>query len=127
MSVPELAEDVSKTAQEELGDDLLAVGWYRQDQDDRTGTIYLSEEFGEYKEPGRGVLETSLLESIGSEMYERPHEERLQTTVRIYESIIDICIHLDSAEGIVVAVRKDGDYLLEDFVETMQETVSQAD
>lgn len=108
MDVREAATAVRDRLLDEHGESVLAVGWYDGEHENRTGSVYL-DEFDEYAgESGYGTLESALLESIGHGAYTDIHDERLTTTVRLYETVADVDLHIDSLRGVVVAVRLEG-------------------
>lgn len=120
MDPREVAADVSEVLLEKACDELLAVGWYSDSRDPRTGTEFISEAFDEHDESGRGVLESAMLESLGQGSYESIHQEDLMMTIRHYESVIDIDVHLSRFKGIVVAVRPTDDHHLDDIIEMIE-------
>lgn len=122
MELPETAEAIRERLAEEHEESLLAVGWYDGDTDQRTGSVYISEEFGRATE-GSGALETAMLESFGREMCGSIHDERLTTTVRLYESVADIDLHVDEFRGIVIAVRQD-EVALKEVLQPAREIVT---
>lgn len=118
MDVQEAAERIRDTLLEEHDERLLAVGWYSEDKDQRTDSVYMDEDFGEYAgETGSGTLENAMLESLGHPAREEIHGERLTTTVRFYETIADVDLHIDEFRGIVIAVREEEDFQIEDVVQ----------
>ncbi|MFT4883262.1 MAG: hypothetical protein ACI8U4_000764 [Natronomonas sp.] len=117
MTVQSAATAASEALETEIGDDLLAVGWYDAQADPRTGSVYLGEGFGEHEDAERGALESSLLESLGRGAYTDIHDEELTTTVRIYETVADVIVPLGEKQGIVVAVQLNGSRTLERLIE----------
>ncbi|WP_435101935.1 hypothetical protein [Halarchaeum sp. P4] len=125
MNVREAATAVRDRLLEEHGDDVLAVGWYDGEHESRTGSVYL-DEFDEYAgESGYGTLESALLESIGHGAYTDIHDERLTTTVRLYETVADIDLHLDDLRGVVVAVRLDSSLHITDVRQYARDAISE--
>ncbi|PSQ52471.1 hypothetical protein BRD20_06420 [Halobacteriales archaeon SW_8_65_20] len=89
---------------------LLAVGWYDADATEPTGSVYMDDSFTAYaKSSGSGALDTALLESVGNAVKSEVHDESLSATVRFYETLADIDIHVAESVGILVAVSRDGD------------------
>lgn len=124
MNVREVAEEIADMLLDENEERLLAVGWYSQEEEQRTGSVYMGEDFGEYTgETGSGTLESAMLESLGNPAHERIHDERLTTTVRFYETIADIDLHINELEGIVIAVREEGDFQIGDVVQLARAVV----
>ncbi|QLD86070.1 hypothetical protein HWV23_10135 [Natronomonas halophila] len=117
MTVESAATAASEALETEIGDDLLAVGWYDSQADPRTDSVYLADGFGEHEEAGKGALESSLLGSLGSGAYTDIHGEELTTTVRVYETVADVVVPTNDTQGIVVAVRLNGSRPLERLVE----------
>lgn len=126
MDVRDAAEQVRDRLLDSLGDDLLAVGWYSSQAEGRTGTVYAVPTFGEHQGSGKGALENAMLESMGNAALEGIHDESPTSTVRFYETIVDIDIHLGEFEGIVFALDADGDYRFREVLEEAKDAIPQS-
>lgn len=107
MDTDETATRIASKLRENYSDSVFAVGWYDADRDERTGAVYISEDFGELADRAPNVLQETLLESIGRELYERLHNETLHCTARVYDSLIDIDLPITTSAGVVVAISPD--------------------
>lgn len=126
MDAKEIAASIHEELLEEVGDELLAVGWYSKAREPRTGSEYISEDFSEHEGKGRGVLENALLESLSHTAHESIHEEDILATIRHYETIIDIDVHLDEFKGIVIAVRPSDGYRIGYLLDAIREEVPES-
>jgi hypothetical protein len=126
MTVESAATAASEALETEIGEDLLAVGWYDAQADPRTGSVYLAEKSGEHENAERGALESSLLESLGRGAYTDIHGEELTTTVRIYETVADVIVPVSETQGVVAAVHIDSARPLERLVEGVRIAVEAA-
>ncbi|MFQ3318149.1 MAG: hypothetical protein ACI8UR_000661 [Natronomonas sp.] len=116
------AAAAADSLREEIGDTVLAVGWYDGRDENRTGSVYVSEEFEE-KRSGKGPLETSLLASLGSGAYRDIHDEELTSTIRVYETVVDVDVRVGPQRGIVIAVRAEGQHRLDGIVRLTRDAV----
>jgi hypothetical protein len=119
MDIVAVSNDVQEVLQDELEQELLAVGWYDGDKANRTGVTYLSDRFKQAIDDEQNpaeVLDTALLDRLGPRTHEVMDEEKLAATAKFYESFIDVHIHVAELQGVVVAVQRDGDVTLRNVV-----------
>lgn len=120
MDTDETATRIASTLRGEYPDSIFAVGWYDTNRSERTGVVYISEDFEELADRAPNVLRETLLESIGRELYERLHNETLHCTARIYDSLIDVDIPVTESAGVVIAISPDAGEQLMDIIDLTQ-------
>ena len=126
MGIETQAERVRDDLDDLLGDGLYAVGWYDSDQEPRTEAVFMNEEFAESVSPGADehtVLDDALLGRFGVESHEMMDEDRV-ASVNIYETFLDLHIHLDDYRGMVIAVSKERDARLTTVISTVEAALS---
>ena len=125
MDIETGAENVREALFDEIGNDLYAVGWYDSDAEPRTAAVYMNDEFTEAVSVERDehtVLNNALLSRIAPSSHEMLNEQRVAST-NIFENFVDIHVHLDDNQGIVVAVGKEKDSQILDILSLIQETL----
>lgn len=123
MVLPDVASHVTDVLLEEFGDSIRAVGWYDADEPERFGTVYIAENGPTIDGDAGPVLGGFLRESLAREYEERPHNEQLESSLHVYESLIDIDLPVTRHSGIVVSLTRH-DFDLASSVISLTRTVS---
>lgn len=126
MDIASEAESVRDALADSMGEDLYAVGWYDSDREPRTGAVYMNEEFTASVSADadeHDVLDDALLGRVGATTHDMLDEERVAST-NVYGTFLDLHVHLDEYQGVVVAVARDRDVRLADVITTVQDAVS---
>jgi hypothetical protein len=103
---------------DELGDELYAVGWYDSSEEPRTGAVYLNDAFREAVSADgdeHTILNDALLSRIGRSSHEML-DEQLVASTNIFESLVDIHVHVGEERRIVVAIDRANESQILEFL-----------
>jgi hypothetical protein len=125
MGIEMEAENVREVLFDEIGNELYAVGWYDSDAEPRTGAVHMNDEFTEavsVEGDEHTVLNNALLSRIAPSSHEMLNEQQVAST-NIFQKFVDIHVHLDDNQGIVVAVEREKENQILDILSLIQKTL----
>jgi hypothetical protein len=125
MGIEMEAENVREVLFDEIGNELYAVGWYDSDAEPRTGAVHMNDEFTKavsVEGDEHTVLNNALLSRIAPSSHEMLNEQQVAST-NIFENFVDIHVHLDDNQGIVVAVEREKENQILDILSLIQKTL----
>ncbi len=128
MDVETEAVRIHESIDDEIGDDLYAVGWYDSDRDPRTGVVYLSDRFKESlteDTDAHSVLDNALLGRLGPTRHETLNEVVMASTT-VYQTFIDVHVYLAEQKGVVLAIDKDSNISSTEIISVSQEVTTGA-
>lgn len=122
-----LAERVAAALQDEFPEVcLVGVSYYEQEG---VGHVYRSDWAAEKYDPEQvdAIVDDLRLEAIAFAAHEQRQEEQLHATARIYDELLDVSIPFSEAEGVVVALDREGAYRTRDVVDLVERVAERAE
>lgn len=118
----ELTETVSNAVADLIAEELAGVGYYT---DEETRIIYERDDIqNEYARTDvEDILDSARLESLGKGAYETPHDEKLTSTIRTYETIANIILPVSELHGIIIAVDYPSDCSYQKILQVISERI----
>jgi hypothetical protein len=117
-----VAQQLEPVLKDTLGESLVGLATYEDSEyavvyrDETTSSQYTQSDI-------QGILEHIQLETIGTPVFEEYHDEPLQATVRVYDTLVTVAVPVAETKGLVVVVRNDGSHDPYSLIKKVQNAV----